>query len=138
MKRLLVALCIASTATACSVNINKSKPQPQQSTSSGQQQTSGIFLKSINLASGATVVVEEGRLEPRSIGSVTVKLYRDLNVGDFAGAVSFARDGTILKAVLIENGSDKQKLSITTVTAGSGNYQASQLVCIKGDSITLC
>ena len=138
MKRLLVALCIASTATACSVNINKSKPQPQQSTSSGQQQTSGIFLKSINLASGATVVVEEGRLEPRSIGSVTVKLYRDLNVGDFAGAVSFARDGTILKAVLIENGCDKQKLSITTVTAGSGNYQASQLVCIKGDSITLC
>ncbi|GIU12871.1 PliI family lysozyme inhibitor of I-type lysozyme [Shewanella sp. MBTL60-112-B1] len=138
MKRLLVALCIASTLTACSVNINKSKPQPQQSTSSGQQQTSGSFLKSINLASGATVVVEEGRLEPRSIGSVTVKLYRDLNVGDFAGGVSFTRDGTILKAVLIENGSDKQKLSITTVTAGSGNYQASQLICIKGDSIPLC
>lgn len=137
MRTLLVALSVIPLLSACSVNINKSKPKPQQP--SAQECVDGAsFLQSIKLASGASIVVEEGKLEPRSIGSVTVRLYRDLNVGDFAAGVSFARDGTILKAVLIENGSNKQKLSITTVTAGSGNYQASQLVCIEGDSIKLC
>ncbi|ABZ76275.1 conserved hypothetical protein [Shewanella halifaxensis HAW-EB4] len=136
MKPLIITLCAVSLLSACSVNINK--PKSSKSAPIAQTNTIGGYIQSINLASGATLVVEEGRLEPRSIGSVTVKLYRDLNVGDFAGAVSFVRDGTILKAMLIENGSNKQKLSITTVTAGSGNYQASQLVCIEGDSISLC
>ena len=81
---------------------------------------------------------QEGRLEPRSIGSISVKLYKDLNVGDFVAAVNFVRDGTIVKAVLIENGDDMQKLSITTVTAGSGNYQASQLICVSANEIKLC
>ncbi|GIU24167.1 PliI family lysozyme inhibitor of I-type lysozyme [Shewanella sp. MBTL60-007] len=138
MRTLLVALCVIPLLSACSVNINKSKPNPQQTASSQECGASGSFIQSIKLASGASLVIEEGRLEPRSIGSVTVKLYRDLNVGDFAGAVSFVRDGTVLKALLIENGSNKQKLSITTVTAGSGNYQASQLVCIEADTIKLC
>ncbi|GIU27212.1 PliI family lysozyme inhibitor of I-type lysozyme [Shewanella schlegeliana] len=138
MRTLFVTLCVIPLLCACSVNINKSKPKSQQPSSSQECVGSGSFIQSIKLASGASLVVEEGRLEPRSIGSVTVKLYRDLNVGDFAGAVSFPRDGTILKALLIENGSNKQKLSITTVTAGSGNYQASQLVCIEGDNIKLC
>lgn len=137
MRVLLVALFVIPLLSACSVNIHKPKPQSQSAASTERVDGAG-FIEAIKLASGASLVIEEGRLEPRSIGSVTVKLYRDLNVGDFAGAVNFVRDGTILKAVLIENGSDKQKLSITTVTAGSGNYQASQLVCIQGDTISLC
>ncbi|WP_394147908.1 PliI family lysozyme inhibitor of I-type lysozyme [Shewanella atlantica] len=128
----ILLLCFA--LSACSININKprAKPVPPECVSSG------IYLEKFELANGATLVVSEGKLEPRSLGSVTVKLFRDLAVGDFVAAVSFPRDGTILKAVLIENGSDKQKLSVTTVTAGSGNYQDSQLICVAGDNITLC
>ena len=138
MKSLIITLCAASLLSGCSANVNKPTPQSSTQPQASTTECAGTFIKAINLASGSTLVVTEGRLEPRSIGSASVKLYRDLYVGDFVGAVSFVRDGTILKAVLIENGTDKQKLSITTVTAGSGNYQNTQLVCITGDSISLC
>ncbi len=137
MYRILVAVIVAISVTACSVNINKSKTKPAVKPAEQVSQSAG-FIQSIALANGATLVVEEGRLEPRSIGSISVKLYKDLNVGDFVAAVNFVRDGTIVKAVLIENGDDMQKLSITTVTAGSGNYQASQLICVSANEIKLC
>jgi len=134
MIKYLPLLLLSFTVSACSININKPKPKSDTAVHS----SSGVYLEKFELANGATLVVSEGRLEPRSIGSITVKLYRDLSVGDFSTAVSFPRDGTILKAMLIENGSDKQKLSITTVTAGSGNYQDSQQICVVGGTVTLC
>jgi len=134
MIKYLPLLLLSLAVSACSININKPKSKSDTSAHSSPE----IYLEKFELANGATLVVSEGRLEPRSIGSITVKLYRDLSVGDFAAGVSFPRDGTILKAMLIENGSDKQKLSITTVTAGSGNDQDSQQICIKDDSIDLC
>ncbi|ABV36486.1 conserved hypothetical protein [Shewanella sediminis HAW-EB3] len=134
MIKYLPLLLLSFAVSACSININKPKSKSDTSIHS----SSGVYLERFELASGATLVVSEGSLEPRSIGSITVKLYRDLSVGDFAAAVSFPRDGTILKAMLIENGTDKQKLSITTVTAGSGNYQDSHQICIKDNSIGLC
>lgn len=134
MIKYLPLLLLSFTLSACSININKPKPKPD----TAKHSPSGVYLEKFELASGATLVVSEGRLEPRSIGSITVKLYRDLSVGDFVAAVSFPRDGTIFKAMLIENGSDKQKLSITTVTAGSGNYQDSQQICIKDNLLSLC
>lgn len=129
-------LLIAFLLTACSININKTKDSGIQKPN--MQQTSAIYLEKIELASGYSIVIAEGPLEPRSIGSITVRLYRDLMVGDFVTAISFSRDGTVLKSLLIENGSDKQKLSITTVTAGSGNYQANQFICIQDDKMMLC
>ncbi len=134
MIKYLPLLLLSFAVSACSININK----PNSKSNTADSSSSEVYLKTFELANGATLVVNEGRLEPRSIGSITVKLYRDLSVGDFAAAVSFPRDGTILKAMLIENGADKQKLSITTVTAGSGNYQHSQQICIKGSLINLC
>ncbi|MFT5790269.1 MAG: hypothetical protein ACI8SJ_002398 [Shewanella sp.] len=138
MYRALLITAFIFGLTACSVNINKSKNKQPTKETVEQTRSAAGFLQSITLANGSTLVVEEGRLEPRSIGSISVKLYKDLYVGDFTAAVNFVRDGTIVKAVLIENGADKQKLSITTVTAGSGNYQASQLVCITSNDIKLC
>ncbi len=134
MIKYLPLLLLSLAVSACSININKPKSKSDTSAHSSPE----IYLEKFELATGATLVVSEGRLEPRSIGSITVKLYRDLSVGDFAAAVSFPRDGTILKVMLIENGADKQKLSITTATAGSGNYQDSQQICIKGSLINLC
>ncbi|MCK8045383.1 PliI family lysozyme inhibitor of I-type lysozyme [Shewanella sp. 1CM18E] len=149
MKSFLITLCAVTLLTACSININKSKTPKHQveaaasisnvsAESREHQGAGGVFIKVVNLGNGNSVIVEEGRLEPRSIGSITVKLYRDLNVGDFIDAISFVRDGTILKVELSENGELEQKLAITTVTAGSGNYQNTRLICVNASSVTLC
>lgn len=130
---LMVSACSASTYT----DNNKGKKRQTSSQHTAVKMT-GVYLERLELASGYTLVIAEGALEPRSIGSVTVKMYRDLVVGDFVSGLSFPRDGTVLKSVLIGNSSDKQTLSITTVTAGSGNYQTTQLICIDGDTLSLC
>lgn len=123
--------------SACSMSTNQANETSLQVLNSQPVKTES-YVEMLKLASGYSLVVSEGALEPRSIGSVTVKLYRDLVVGDFVSGLSFNRDGTVLKSVLIENDSDKQKLSITTVTAGSGNYQERQLICISGVEMSLC
>ncbi|WP_102531065.1 PliI family lysozyme inhibitor of I-type lysozyme [Shewanella sp. 10N.286.52.B9] len=98
--------------------------------------TSGTFIKAYPLDNNQTVVIAEGRLEPRSIGTMSIKLYADLNVGDFIDGLIIARDGTIL-SVAIES-EPLRKITITTVTTGSGNYENTQLVCINNDSLSLC
>ncbi|MCF1426604.1 MAG: PliI family lysozyme inhibitor of I-type lysozyme [Shewanella sp.] len=95
---------------------------------------SGYFNQALNLPQGGQVVVEEGALEPRSIGSITVLLYRDLEVGDFVSGLSFARDGFITSAELVS----PQQLKITTTSAGSGSYQQDYWVCVGGGRLQLC
>ena len=123
--------------SACYVNIAQTG-EPSSIKRVSENKSAQIYVTKVELARGDTLVVSEGPLEPRSIGSVTVKLYRDLTVGDFVSAVSYARDGTILTSLLVEKGTNEQKLSITTITAGSGNYQTSQLICIQGERLSLC
>ena len=123
--------------SACSVNLAQTG-EPSSMKRVIEKNTAQIYVTKIELTGGYTLVVSEGPLEPRSIGSVTVKLYRDLSVGDFVSAVSYPRDGTILTSLLVENSTSEQKLSITTITAGSGNYQTSQLICIQGERLSLC
>lgn len=144
----LAVVCMVIFVSSCSININKSKDKSIEEGANNsnsmvaysiqEPKSSAGYLQTITLANGNSLIVEEGRLEPRSIGSASVKLYRDLNVGDFVGAVNFVRDGTILTTKLIENGADKQKLAVTMVTAGSGNYQNIQLICTTNNSIVLC
>ncbi len=98
--------------------------------------TSSTFIKAYPLDNNQTLVIAEGRLEPRSIGTMSVKLYADLIVGDFIDGLIIARDGSIL-SVAIES-EPLRKITITTVTAGSGNYENTQLVCINNDSLSLC
>lgn len=123
--------------SACSVNIDQASV-PSSTKRVSENSTGQIYLATIELARGYTLVVSEGLLEPRSIGSITVKLYRDLSVGDFASAVSLPRDGTIIASELLENDIDESKLSITTITSGSGNYHTSQLICIQGEILNIC
>ena len=137
MSKSTAILVFSLMLSACSVNIQKTA-EPSSIKRVSENNTAQIYVTKVELARGYTLVVSEGPLEPRSIGSVTVKLYRDLSVGDFVSAVSYPRDGTILTSLLIEHGTHKQKLSITTITAGSGNYQTSQLICIQGEKLSLC
>ncbi|MGI2261535.1 PliI family lysozyme inhibitor of I-type lysozyme [Shewanella sp. GXUN23E] len=94
----------------------------------------GYFERALPLPQGGQLVVQEGALEPRSIGSVTVLWYRDLAVGDFVDGVSFARDGFVTSAELVS----QRQLKITTTSAGSGSYQQHYWVCIDGTRLQLC
>ena len=98
----------------------------------------GTYINSFTFKNGQSVVIAEGRIEPRSIGSISIKLYRDLNVGDFVEGIFMPRDGTILSVLVVEDTEDKQKLKITTVTAGSGNYQDSHFVCVENNKLSQC
>ncbi|QDF67321.1 hypothetical protein FJQ87_12000 [Shewanella sp. SNU WT4] len=93
------------------------------------------FSQSMPLNNGMSVVVSEGQYEPRSIGTMTVILYQDLNVGDLASGLVISRDGFITKTAL--NAAQSQ-LTITTSTAGSGNYSQAYQVCIDGKQLKLC
>ncbi|GIU43139.1 hypothetical protein TUM4438_11380 [Shewanella sairae] len=147
MHRLMV-VCVAFFIAGCSINLHQGKEKNVDDRANGsvsrvtdstqKPSHNAGYLQTVTLGNGSSLIIEEGRLEPRSIGSITVKLYRDLNVGDFVGAVSFARDGTILTTKLLDNSVNEQKLAVTTVTADSGNYQNTQLICITTSSIALC
>ncbi|WP_285165011.1 PliI family lysozyme inhibitor of I-type lysozyme [Shewanella goraebulensis] len=98
----------------------------------------GTYVKSFTFKNGQSVVVAEGRIEPRSIGSISIKLYKDLNVGDFTQGIFIPRDGTILSVDVVEDTMKKQKLKIITATAGSGNYQAIGYFCVENEQVALC
>ncbi|MCL1067977.1 PliI family lysozyme inhibitor of I-type lysozyme [Shewanella olleyana] len=98
----------------------------------------GTYIKAFNFDNGQSVVIAEGRIEPRSIGSISIKLYKDLNVGDFTQGIIIPRDGTILSVAIVEDTAAKQKLKITTVTAGSGNYQDDVFICVSDNLVSKC
>lgn len=106
LKPLLTAALVMS-LSACMVNIEKSpksstQASNQSSTHSSTSQpaasepesdgassvSSDSYAKAFTLANGYSLVVVEGALEPRSIGSVQVSLYRNLDVGDFATSLA--------------------------------------------------
>ncbi|MDO6610941.1 PliI family lysozyme inhibitor of I-type lysozyme [Shewanella sp. 1_MG-2023] len=98
----------------------------------------GTYIQSFKFSNGQSLVIAEGRIEPRSIGSITIKLFKDLYVGDFTQGIVIPRDGTILNVEVMEDTDQVQKVKITTVTAGSGNYQSSQLICVENNKLFEC
>lgn len=87
----------------------------------------GRYVESLRMPSGQTVVVAEGDLEPRSIGSYSVRLYSSRNpefpLDDFLSGVIRPRDGPVLK-VLLEDVDAQAGPEIVVVKqgAGSGGY----------------
>ncbi|OZI24827.1 PliI family lysozyme inhibitor of I-type lysozyme [Bordetella genomosp. 7] len=74
-------------------------------------------------AGPASIVVAQETAEPASIGTYSVRLYRDLSVGDYADGIIRPRDGELRQAEFKDMDGDGQpELAVTLVTAGSGNY----------------
>ncbi|WP_434938039.1 PliI family lysozyme inhibitor of I-type lysozyme [Shewanella sp. HL-SH8] len=103
-----------------------------------QSRSADSYFQVFSLTKGMSLIVEEGRLEPRSIGSISVKLYRNFDVGDFAAGITFPRDGTISKVSISNDAEEEQQVTITTVTAGSGRYRLEQKVCIINATLKMC
>ncbi|MCD0504420.1 PliI family lysozyme inhibitor of I-type lysozyme [Bordetella petrii] len=72
----------------------------------------------------AALVVAQEPGEPASIGTYSVRLYRDLAAGDYVDGLIRPRNGELRQAQLKDMDGDGQaELVVTLVTAGSGNYQ---------------
>ncbi|BFM13156.1 hypothetical protein R50072_33090 [Simiduia litorea] len=76
---------------------------------------------------GVGVVVEEGRGEPKSIGSYSVRVYQNSDQGNmrdfFVTGLIFARDGFLKQAELADIDDDGQlDLVVVFESAGSGSY----------------
>ena len=74
-------------------------------------------------------VISEGDLEPASIGSYTVALYKDDGLIDYLGGGIFARDGSVFGdkgeprvSFADITGDGNPEMIIAKLTAGSGNY----------------
>jgi len=88
--------------------------------------SSGLFHQSLVLAEGQRLVVEENSLEPRSIGSYTVRLYSgsnpDFPYDDFVKGLVLGRDGTVETVRLQPGGEQGQMVHILLPNVGSGGY----------------
>ena len=97
------------------------------------------FSEGVQLLKNNYVVVEESALEPRSIGSYSIRLYGlttpDFPTDNFVSGIVRARDGTVQsieKADINKDG--EEDLVVLIRSAGSGGYlQAEAFQCIDGE-----
>lgn len=81
----------------------------------------------VRLGDGTTVVANEGRVEPRSIGSVVLSAYApaegEFRYDNFQNGVVWPRDGTLLKLFTADIDSvPGEDIVLVTQSAGSGGY----------------
>jgi len=79
------------------------------------------------LPDGRSVLVAEGELEPRSIGSYSLRMYGSRNpefpMDDFLGGIICPRDGTIEKVMSADiDGDEIPELIVVIRNAGTGGY----------------
>ena len=92
-------------------------------------QASGRFVQKIKLPGGQTVVVSEGELEARSIGSFSIRLYQAAPPADettfFISGLVSERDGVVEKLVLADiKGDADPEILVVVRSVGSGSYLA--------------
>ncbi len=90
-------------------------------------QASDRFVQKIKLPSRQTVVVAEGELEARSIGSFSIRLYQAAPAADettfFISGLVSARDGVVEKLVLADiNGDADTEIVVVVRSVGTGSY----------------
>jgi hypothetical protein len=100
-----------------------------------------LFLQDLRLADGRTVVVAEAQLEPRSIGSYSIRLYGSANpeyrFDDFVSGIVVARDGTVERIALEDiNGDGTAELVVVLRSVGTGSYQSARAFTIGAEDIT--
>lgn len=87
----------------------------------------------IRLGDGTTIVVNEGRVEPRSIGSVVLSAYApaegEFRYDNFQSGIVWPRDGTLLRLLTIDIDSQPgDEIIVISQSAGSGGYLSADAV----------
>ena len=99
------------------------------------------FVTAIALPSGQTVVVAEGDLEARSLGSVSVRLYEAADIPNqttfFMDGVIHARDGALEKVLLADvNDNGHPEIIVIARSVGSGGYLAAYVFAVADNKLT--
>ncbi len=104
-------------------------------------QAEGVFEQNLFISSELLVLVSENPLEPRSIGSYTVKVYAvdkpELPYDRFIDGLVRPRDGFVeqIKTVDINSDGDKE-LVVIIRSAGSGAYLSADVFDIDRDELS--
>ena len=101
----------------------------------------GVFVDDVTLPDGNVLVVAEARLEPRSIGSYSIRLYSgsdpEYPYDDFVAGVVVPRDGTIERIGLADiDGDGVAELVVVTRSVGSGSYGSARAFSVSGENIS--
>ena len=98
----------------------------------------------MTLPDGRTAVIAAGDLEAASIGSYSVTIFKDAQLGDFVAGIVRPRDGTVFedkgapRVQFADIDQDKKpELLVTMLSAGSGNYQNVDAFKIESDRMRL-
>jgi hypothetical protein len=93
-------------------------------------QQAGRYLKQFKMSSGLTVVVAEGELEPRSIGSYSIRIYGvnlEFPTDDFLCGLIRPRDGSVERVIIQDiNGDQKEEIVVVVRSAGTGGYLSAE------------
>jgi hypothetical protein len=102
------------------------------------------FVKSVQVSSNLCVVISEGDMEWRSIGSYTIRLHEmDFNneklpAGEFYSGLVRERNGSIEKVLLIDlKGDGKKEVVVTIRCAGTGASLSADAFTVQGKHLKL-
>jgi hypothetical protein len=81
------------------------------------------YARATALPDGQTAVVAEGDLEARSIGTYSVRLFRDSDLTSFESGLIVERDGTIEDVRVADlDGKGRAQLIVIVRAVGTGGY----------------
>lgn len=108
----------------------------------GCQASEGRYVKQLALPDGRVALVAEGDLEPRSIGSYSVRLYGahnpDFPFDDFQGGVIHKRNGTVEDVKLADVDSNSTiELVVVIRSVGTGGYLSADAFNLVGQEPVL-
>ena len=97
---------------------------------------SALFSQVLMWQDSGRIVVSENDYEPRSIGSLSIRVYGGRNpefpFDDFIVGAIFARDGVIESVhVLDVDGDDRDDLVVVQQTVGSGAYRNADAFSVR-------
>jgi len=102
------------------------------------------FVQKVPVKAGLVVVVSEGDLEARSIGSYAVRVYSDprAEAGNettfYSAGLVRSRDGTVLSAApLAVPEQERPLLAVVVQSAGSGGYLSADAFAVEPGSVRL-
>jgi hypothetical protein len=94
------------------------------------------FVQKVALPDGQAVVIAEGDLEARSIGTYAVRLYSASDTTFYQSGLIAKRDGSIDSVGLADlDGKGEQQLVVIVRSAGSGGYLSAQAFSFDDERI---
>lgn len=102
----------------------------------------GRFVSAVMLPTGQTVVIAEGDLEARSIGSFSLRLYEAADAPNyttfFVDGLIHSRDGVLEKVLLADvNGDQQPEIIVLARSVGTGNFLSATAIAVADNHLVL-